>query len=56
MTLVTRQTGPEGRIVKKLLIEAGQKIEKELYLSLLSCGPGHGIYCDHGKQGWRHEH
>ena len=35
MTLVTRQTGPEGRIVKKLLIEAGQKIEKELYLSLL---------------------
>ncbi|MDA3919001.1 MAG: ADP-forming succinate--CoA ligase subunit beta [Deltaproteobacteria bacterium] len=35
MTLVTRQTGPEGRVVKKLLIEAGQKIEKELYLSLL---------------------
>lgn len=35
MTLVTRQTGPEGRIVKKLLIEAGQKIKKELYLSLL---------------------
>ncbi len=35
MTLVTHQTGPEGRIVKKLLIEAGQKIEKELYLSLL---------------------
>lgn len=35
MTLVTHQTGPEGRQVKKLLIEAGQKIEKELYLSLL---------------------
>ena len=35
MTLVTHQTGPEGRIVKKLLIEVGQKIEKELYLSLL---------------------
>lgn len=35
MTLVTHQTGPEGRLVKKLLIEAGQKIEKELYLSLL---------------------
>jgi len=35
MTLVTHQTGPEGRVVKKLLIEAGQKIEKELYLSLL---------------------
>ncbi|MBU0465154.1 MAG: ADP-forming succinate--CoA ligase subunit beta [Proteobacteria bacterium] len=35
MTLVTHQTGPEGRLVKKLLIEAGQKIKKELYLSLL---------------------
>ncbi len=35
MTLKTHQTGPEGRIVKKLFIEAGQKIEKELYLSLL---------------------
>jgi succinyl-CoA synthetase beta subunit len=35
MTLVTHQTGPEGKLVKKLLVEAGQKIEKELYLSLL---------------------
>jgi len=35
MTLVTHQTGPEGKLVKKLLIETGQKIEKELYLSLL---------------------
>lgn len=35
MTLVTHQTGPEGRLVKKLLIEAGQEIKKELYLSLL---------------------
>ncbi len=35
MTLVTHQTGPEGRLVKKLLVEAGQQIEKELYLSLL---------------------
>lgn len=35
MTLITHQTGPEGRLVKKLLVEAGQKIEKELYLSLL---------------------
>jgi succinyl-CoA synthetase beta subunit len=35
MTLVTHQTGPEGRTVKKLFIEAGQQIEKELYLSLL---------------------
>jgi succinyl-CoA synthetase beta subunit len=35
MTLVTHQTGPEGRLVRKLLVEAGQKIQKELYLSLL---------------------
>jgi succinyl-CoA synthetase beta subunit len=35
MTLVTHQTGPRGRLVKKLLIEAGQKIKKEMYLSLL---------------------
>ncbi len=35
MTLVTHQTGPEGRLVKKLLVEAGQKIKKEFYLSLL---------------------
>ncbi len=35
MTLVTHQTGPEGKLVQKLLIEAGQNIEKELYLSLL---------------------
>ncbi|OGR13775.1 MAG: succinate--CoA ligase subunit beta, partial [Desulfobacula sp. GWF2_41_7] len=35
MTLMTHQTGPKGRLVKKLLIEAGQNIKKELYLSLL---------------------
>jgi succinyl-CoA synthetase beta subunit len=35
MTLVTHQTGPKGKTVKKLFIEAGQQIEKELYLSLL---------------------
>ena len=35
MTLVTHQTGPEGRLVKRLLVEAGQDIAKELYLSLL---------------------
>ena len=35
MTLVTHQTGPEGKLVQKLLIEAGQNIAKELYLSLL---------------------
>jgi len=35
MTLVTHQTGPEGRQVNQLLIEAGQQIKTELYLSLL---------------------
>ncbi len=35
MTLVTHQTGPEGKLVQKLLVEAGQNIERELYLSLL---------------------
>lgn len=35
MTLVTHQTGPEGRLVKKLLVEAGQNIKQELYLSIL---------------------
>ncbi len=35
MTLVTPQTGPAGRKVNKLLIEAGQDIAAELYLSLL---------------------
>jgi succinyl-CoA synthetase beta subunit len=35
MTLVTPQTGPGGRIVKRLLIEEGLDIKRELYLSIL---------------------
>ncbi|WP_028325432.1 ADP-forming succinate--CoA ligase subunit beta [Desulfatirhabdium butyrativorans] len=35
MTLVTHQTGTAGKTVKKLLIEQGLNIEKELYLSLV---------------------
>ena len=35
MTLVTKQTGPEGKLVKKLLVEQGLDIAKELYLSIL---------------------
>ena len=34
-TLVTRQTGPAGRVVSKLLIEAGAKIVKEFYCAVL---------------------
>ena len=33
MLLVTHQTGPEGKIVHRLLIEAGSNIKKEYYLS-----------------------
>lgn len=35
MTLVTKQTGPEGRVVKTILVEKGQSIKKELYLSII---------------------
>jgi succinyl-CoA synthetase beta subunit len=35
MKLVTKQTGPEGRIVKRLLIEEGADIKKELYVALV---------------------
>jgi len=34
MTLVTHQTGPEGRLVKKVLVEEGMEIKKELYLGI----------------------
>ena len=33
--LVTKQTGPEGRLVSKLIIAAAPEIEKELYLAVL---------------------
>jgi succinyl-CoA synthetase beta subunit len=35
MRLITRQTGPEGRIVKRVLIEEGIDIRQELYLGLV---------------------
>ena len=35
MNLVTHQTGPEGRMVKKVLVEQGLNIAKELYLSII---------------------
>ena len=35
MTLVTPQTGPNGRVVSRLLIEEGLDIASELYLGLL---------------------
>jgi succinyl-CoA synthetase beta subunit len=36
MTLVTHQTGPQGQPVKKVLVEQGLNIAKELYLSIIS--------------------
>jgi succinyl-CoA synthetase beta subunit len=35
MQLVTHQTGPEGQTVKKVFIEEGMDIRKELYVSML---------------------
>ncbi len=35
MNLITHQTGPEGRLVKKVLVEQGLNIKKELYLSII---------------------
>jgi succinyl-CoA synthetase beta subunit len=34
-TLVTKQTGPEGKTVNHLFVEAGCDIDRELYLSIL---------------------
>lgn len=34
-TLITHQTGPEGKEVKRLYIEAGSNIKKEYYLSMV---------------------
>jgi succinyl-CoA synthetase beta subunit len=35
MTLITHQTGPEGRVVKKLLVEEASSIARELYLGVV---------------------
>jgi succinyl-CoA synthetase beta subunit len=35
MTLVTHQTGPEGRVVSRVLVEEGLQISRELYFSVL---------------------
>jgi succinyl-CoA synthetase beta subunit len=34
-TLVTHQTGPQGRVVRRLLVEEGCQIARELYLGLV---------------------
>ncbi len=35
MTLVTHQTGPEGRVVKRALVEEGLDVARELYLGIV---------------------
>ncbi len=35
MTLVTHQTGPEGRVVSRVLVEEGLQMARELYLGLV---------------------
>ncbi len=35
MKLVTAQTGPEGRVVRRVLVEEGLDIQREIYLSVL---------------------
>ena len=35
MTLVTHQTGPQGKLVQRLYVEEGTAIARELYLSMV---------------------
>jgi succinyl-CoA synthetase beta subunit len=35
MTLITHQTGPQGRVVRRLLVEEGANIAKELYVGMV---------------------
>ncbi|MFQ5786048.1 MAG: ADP-forming succinate--CoA ligase subunit beta [Alphaproteobacteria bacterium] len=43
MTLVTHQTGPEGRVVKRVYVEQGCDIARELYLGMLVDRAGGGV-------------
>lgn len=42
-TLVTKQTGPEGKVVNKLFVTATVDVEKEFYLSLTVDNDGAGL-------------
>ena len=62
MTLVTKQTGPQGRVVQKVLVSRAMEIAREYYLSLTVDGArervvliaspagGHGDRGDGGKR------
>ena len=41
--LITPQTGPKGKIVKKIYIEEGSNIEKEFYISMIVDRTTNGI-------------
>ena len=42
-TLITPQTGPQGKVVKKLYVEEGSNIEKEFYISMVIDRETNGI-------------
>ena len=42
-TLITPQTGPKGKVVKKLYVEEGSDIEKEFYISMVVDRETNGI-------------
>jgi succinyl-CoA synthetase beta subunit len=45
MTLITHQTGPEGRVVKRVLIEEGLDVARELYLGIvIDRGSGRPVF------------
>ena len=57
MTLVTHQTGPEGRLVQRLLIEETLPIEMELYLGIvLDRGVGKNVFMASSEGGMDIEH
>ena len=56
MTLVTHQTGPKGKEVKRVYIEQGTNIDRELYFSILVdrvLRPRRASRLDRGRHGYR---
>lgn len=51
MTLVTHQTGPEGKLVQKLYIEGGAKIAHEYYVAVLFDRAKEGVAIIASKEG-----
>ncbi|MBL6991246.1 MAG: ADP-forming succinate--CoA ligase subunit beta [Bacteriovoracaceae bacterium] len=51
MTLVTKQTGAEGKLIEKVLVEETSQIEREIYLSLLVDRETANVVCVASKEG-----